>query len=126
MRPRHWLLLSVILYGLALVSPALQSLKPEAAEDPTRGWQCFVYGLMFCFMILPLLAWAPNAFLGTLWVRAWRGLPTKPFAWVSVVWSLGAVAMVCGIMRSIPREGAVFWVASIAVGGLAARAEERA
>lgn len=121
MRPRHWLLLSVILYGVALALPALESVTTESKEEAVSGWVCFEMGLMFSFMVWPLIAWAPNAFLGTLWVRAWRGLPTKPLAWWSVAWSLGALVMIFAIMRSLPREGAGFWVASIATGVYAAR-----
>lgn len=118
------LLLSVALYAAALALPALVSFRSSSGEQPTMGWQCLVFGVMFCFLIVPGVVWVANPWLWVLWYRAARNIPSRSTAWLCLVWAVISLVLLCIGYQVAPLWGAGLWIASIATGIWAARLTE--
>jgi hypothetical protein len=127
MRPR-WLalILSIALFIFACVLPALASPKTAPGQPSLIGLECLFYGPVAFMFVWPVVCWLPNPMLLLLWINIFRRAKTR--SWV--VWGALGLAVV-GVallpaghlfLRTFePRVGAIFWVASIAIGGYAAK-----
>lgn len=109
------LLTSIGCYVAALALPALcqRTADDYSGVQPLQGYACFALGLMFAFLVYPLLLWSPNALIAILWFRVFQNLETsRRFAFL-VVFATLASAIVCGtLMPYRLMVGAGLWIAS--------------